>query len=142
MRLKKFYTSREVAVLTGLTARLRGSDVELHPARDPMALLELIDGVDSVIIVDALVGPPPGSIHVLDLKAVSSEPPAGFSSHGIGVGQAIALAGEVLANPPRSVKFVGVGIERPRRYSMALSPPIRAAVERAVEVVFELISGI
>ena len=128
-------------VIASLKDRTLRSGVELHAARDPMALLDLVDGVDSVIVVDALVGPPAGSIEVLDLEAISTEPPGGFSSHGIGVGQVIALAREVLSKPPREVKFVGVGIVPPRRYSNELTPPIRAAVARAAEVVLNLIAG-
>jgi hydrogenase maturation protease len=128
-------------VIAALKDRLSGSGIELHVARDPMALLDLVEGIDSVIIVDALVGLPPGSIHVLDLEAISREPAAGFSSHGIGVGQAIALAREALGKPPREVRFVVVGIELPRRYSTALSPAIRAAVAKAAEAVMKLTSG-
>jgi len=127
-------------VVSALKNRLCPSSVELHAAGDPTALLDLVEGVDSVIVVDAIVGPPPGSVHVLDLEAISRAKPGNFSSHGIGVGQAIALARELLANPPREIRLVGVGIEAPRRYSTALSPLIRAAVARAAEVVLSLTS--
>jgi hydrogenase maturation protease len=103
-------------------------------------LLDLVDGVESVIVVDALVGPPQGPIHVLDLEAVSCESPAAVSSHGFGAGQALALAREVLARPPREVKFVAVAIDAPRRYSTGLSPAIRDAVPRVVEAVLDLTS--
>ncbi len=106
-----------------------------------MALLDLVEGVDLAIIIDAVVGPPPGSIQVLELERISRELPAGFSSHGIGVGQIVALAREVLAKPPRAVKFVAVGIEQPRRYEAALSPAVRAAVEPAADAVLHLTSS-
>jgi len=128
-------------VIAALKGRLCRPDIGLHVARDPIDLVDLAEGVDSLIVVDALVGPPPGSIHVLDLDAISREPPGGFSSHGIGVGQAIALAREVLAHPPREVKFVTVGIEPPTRYSTGLSPSIRAAVAQAADRVLHLTSG-
>jgi hydrogenase maturation protease len=127
-------------VIAALRDRVSGSDAELHSVRDPMALLDLVDGVDLAIIVDAVVGPPPGSIQVLDLEGISREPPGGFSSHGIGVGQVIALAREVLAKPPRAVKFIAMGIEQPRRYATALSPTVRAALEPAADAVLHLIS--
>jgi hydrogenase maturation protease len=127
-------------VIAALKDRRCRSQIQLHAARDAMHLLDLVDGIDLVIVVDAIVGPPPGSIQVLDLEDVSREPRGGFSSHGIGVGQAIALAREVLAHPPREVKFVTVGIDLPNRYSTALSPPIRAAVAQAADLVLDLTS--
>jgi hydrogenase maturation protease len=127
-------------VIAALRDRVSGSDAELHSVRDPMALLDLVQGVELAIVIDAVVGPPPGSILVLELEGISRDPPGRFSSHGIGVGQVVALAREVLAKPPRAVKFVAVGIEPPRRYATALSPTVRAALEPAADAVLHLLS--
>ena len=114
------------------------SGIEFHSVRDPSALIELLEGADRVIVVDALVGRPPGSIHVLDLESLSLAPPSGLSSHGLGVAQAIALAFEVLSQPPRELKVVAVGIEQPRRHSSTLSSAVADAVTRAAETVLQL----
>jgi hydrogenase nickel incorporation protein HypA/HybF len=127
-------------VIAALRDRPSAPGLELHALRDPTALIELMDNADSVIVIDALIGRPPGSIHVLDLESLSRDPPSGLSSHGIGVAQAVALAHAVLANPPRELKIVAIGIDAPRGHSIGLSPLVRAAVPSAADLVLMLTS--
>jgi hydrogenase maturation protease len=116
--------------------------IELYELRDPTSLIELLDNADSAIVIDALVGRPAGSIHVFDLESLSLEPPSGWSSHGIGVAQALALAHAVLADPPRELKIVAIGIDSPRRHSTGLSALVAAAVPLAVDLVLRLTSRV
>lgn len=75
---------------------------------DPAHLLDLWEGRDAVILVDAVVtGGRPGSLTVLDLT--DHDPPAGVgsSTHDLGPGMAVAL-GRALGRLPHTLLLVGV----------------------------------
>lgn len=97
-------------------------------------LMDLWQGADEVIIVDAMHSKsPPGTIRRYDAIA-SSLPAATFaSSHAIGVAETIEMARRLGRLPPRLQVY---GIEAARLTSgTTLSPPVAAAV---VEVAEEL----
>ncbi|WP_243087087.1 hydrogenase maturation protease [Streptomyces sp. 891-h] len=91
------------------SVRLRVSDGE--PAR----LLDLWEGADSVIVVDAVrtPRPVPGRVHRLEADDVVLQPEAGAgsasspSSHGLGLGAALRLA-RTLGRLPRHLVVYGV----------------------------------
>lgn len=119
------------AVIDALAAR-RLPGVELLRVRDPSALVELLEG--RVVIVDALLSPEaPGAVRTLgeaDLAAISA---SRFSSHGIGVAEAVALARTL--GRAGEVAFVTVGIAEATKGCAGLSPPILRAVPRAADAV-------
>jgi hydrogenase maturation protease len=91
-----------------LVARLlRGrlpADVRIEEQAGGAAeLIDLLQGVDHAIMVDAMVsGAPPGTIRRLDCGAGDVVPArSGASSHGFGVAEAVALA-TVLSCLPRT----------------------------------------
>ena len=96
------------------------------------ALVTLLETPRTVVIVDAVLGSPPGRVLDLapsDLAAGDLRP---VSTHGLGVAQAIELARAVApAGVAPCIRIVGVTIERPARYVQALSPPVAAAVAPA-----------
>ena len=99
----------------------------------------MLSARDVVVIVDALVsGALPGTVLVFD------EIPAGpgfgnGGTHGVGVAQAVHLAGE-LGALPRRLWFVGVEVAE-AGYGEALSAAARSAVPRAVDEVKRLLLG-
>ncbi len=97
---------------------------------EPAELMELWQGHDPVILVDAIVtGAAPGTLHRLDAR----EPlPRGarYSSHGIGLAEAVELARSLDELPDTLIVH---GIEPARLEDGAgLSPEIRDSLARVV----------
>jgi hydrogenase maturation protease len=99
---------------------------------DPLALLEVWDGNDDVVVVDAMVsGAAPGTVRWID---PSAEPlPAGLgatSTHALGLAEVVALA-RVLGRLPARLRVVGIEAADCRR-GAPLTPAVGAAVEAVV----------
>ena len=117
------------------------SDTEVVEADRPGAtLIELLDGADAVILIDAAhSGAPFGTVHDFDLRDLPQLATGLVSSHDVGVVEAVQLAialgraparGRVLAietQPPDESLFP------PRGSIGALRATTGAAVERAVD---------
>jgi hydrogenase maturation protease len=99
----------------------------------------LTDGCGGAILLDALSrGGAPGSLHVLDLEGVGSEPPAGeLDAHGLHPARVLQLA-RALGEVCPWLRLVGC---EPLTFGsedepvMGLSAPVQAAVEEAVRLV-------
>lgn len=111
------------------------ADVKLVGALQPEYLRDLPAAVRAVI-VDAVVGPPPGELVEMQLVEMSgrAEPVVTTSSHQLPLDQVVALA-QLLRDEPVIGRFVGVGIE-----SVAIGDPPSAAVEAAVPVLRDAVA--
>lgn len=112
--------------------------VQLIEAGTPgLNLLDLWEGVQQVIIVDAVIsGSDPGIIHLFD---GASLPPRGFLPlclHGFNVIDAIELARKMDRLPAR-LRILGIEILTEEAYYEGLSKRVAAAVEPACERVLE-----
>ena len=100
---------------------------------DPVALLELWRGAESVVVIDAVrSGAAPGTVHRLDASCAPL--PAGLrgstSTHAVGLAEAIELARALGRLPGRLLVY---GIEGARfEAGTGLSPPGEAAVDSVV----------
>ncbi len=106
---------------------------------EPAELMELWQGHDPVILVDAIVtGAAPGTLHRLDAR----EPlPRGarYSSHGIGLAEAVELARSLDELPDTLIVH---GIEPARLEDGAgLSPEIRDSLARVVRRITSDLAG-
>ena len=130
------------AVLDRLRAEGVPPDVELMRADEDAALVTLLETPGPVVIVDAVLGSPPGRVVDLapaDLAAAALRP---VSTHGIGVAQAIELARVVAGDQVApSIRIVAITIERPAGYAHALSPAVAAAVAPAAARVRALLAA-
>ncbi len=109
-------------------------DIDKVALRDAMPLVELLDGTP-LLLVDALVGAgEPGTLRWLRADELGRA--SLWSTHGMSVPDAIGLA-EALNGPDAALglEVLAVCIEAPSGPSFELSPPIAAAVPRAVEAV-------
>jgi hydrogenase maturation protease len=100
-------------------------DIDGEAAR----LLDLFDGADDVIVVDAAVsGAKPGTIHRLDAVA-GALPPAmfGMSTHAMGLADSIELARALGQLPKRCIVFAVEGS------AFELGETLSPLVERAVD---------
>ncbi|HYR91771.1 MAG TPA: hydrogenase maturation protease [Terriglobia bacterium] len=101
----------------------------------------LLDGHDTVIIVDAAPrGGPPGTLYVIepDLNQVE---PTGLEAHSMDLMRVLALARNMGAELHR-VRIVGcepesLGSQEEGR--MGLSPPVNAALDEAIGIIESLI---
>jgi hydrogenase maturation protease len=103
---------------------------------DPLALLDLWDGADVAVVIDAVSsGAGPGTIHRLEAGA---EPlpvrlRSSTSTHAVGLGEAIELARALGRLPTRLIVF---GIEGERfEAGAALTPAVAEAVDAVVREV-------
>jgi hydrogenase maturation protease len=134
-----------IAVLERLREMGVPEGTELLEAREATALIALLETEKPVVLVDAVVGQDSvGEVLELDGMALGARPhgPRLLSTHGVDVGQAIALAR--LLSPgaiASSIWIVGVTIERPDRYVHGLSPEVLAAVPHAARAVLTRVGG-
>ncbi|MCC6552992.1 MAG: hydrogenase maturation protease [Polyangiaceae bacterium] len=113
--------------------------VELALARDAVALLDLLRTPARVVLVDAVLASPAGEVLELDPAALAEHGLASVSSHGISVGEALALARALDADAlSPDIRVVAITIARPDCHSVALSPEVAAAVPRAADLAFAL----
>ena len=100
-------------------------------------LIELFEGADDVVIVDAgLSGAVPGTIHRLDAAAgPMPRPMFTMSSHAIGLVESIELA-RALGTLPARCLVIAIEAER-FDLGVGLSPAVSGAIERAVQMVLE-----
>lgn len=112
-------------------------DTELLALDRPGAgLVSHLAGADRVILVDAVLAPPPGRILHLQPAALGSHGTR-LNSHGLDLAQALALADRLGCLPPR-VDIYGITIADTRRRSRRaraavprLAAELRAAIGRA-----------
>ena len=104
-------------------------------------LLDVIDGTDAVVIVDAaLSGAPPGTIHRFDAHAAAlPETMFAMSTHAIGLAGAIELARTLGELPARCIVFAIEGasfdLGRPP------TPQVAAAIDEVMARVLDEIGG-
>ncbi|OFX19399.1 MAG: hypothetical protein A2V77_04080 [Anaeromyxobacter sp. RBG_16_69_14] len=125
-----------LAVLERLRASVPGG-VELCVAADATDLLWLLATPDPVVLVDGLLGEPAGEVCEMAPEALDAR--STVSSHGLGVGEAIATARALYPESmaPR-ISVVGVAIGRPSSYRKGLSPGVAAAVDGAAALAISL----
>jgi hydrogenase maturation protease len=128
------------AVLEALRERGVPDGVRLERLPEPSALVPLLAEPGALIVLDAVVGPPPGQVLVLSPEELARKRLQAVSSHGLGVAEALEL-GRALASGSRSppVRLIAVAIPPPERHRLGLSPEVAAAVPEAAARVLELL---
>ena len=98
--------------------------VDAVPCGRPVELLDLLDGIDSAVIVDATrSGQPPGTVH--EPLAADLQEARAVSSHGLGVRDALAMA-RALGRAPKRIAIIG--IEVASTLGDGVSQPVHAAL--------------
>lgn len=91
-----------------LPARLPAGTVSFSQCLFPAQLWQLVDGCDLAILIDAVCAEP-GTVVEVDSGDLTNRK-ALHSTHGIGVGEALALIPALTDRPPRVV-LIGVGVD-------------------------------
>lgn len=128
------------AVIDFLRANSISADIELHEIGEPSILIPLLEDVRRVIIVDAAIhAGKPGTVHVVGPEKIDQNPLSSLSTHGMSVGQTIALA-RVLA-PEKvcpDISLVAIAAQKPQGVMLELSAEVSAAIEQAARVALQL----
>ncbi|MHB9864142.1 hydrogenase maturation protease [Streptomyces sp. YIM S03343] len=96
---------------------------------DPGRLIGLWEDAALAIVVDAAHAHPgtPGRVHRLELDSGHLAPPSSSSTHGLGLGEAVELAGVLGLLPERLVVYAVEGADGD--FGTGLTPAVEAAVE-------------
>ncbi|MCZ7589681.1 MAG: hydrogenase maturation protease [Gaiella sp.] len=126
------------AVGPAVAGRLRAAGATvLDCADEPTRLLDLWDGLDTLVVVDAVrSAAPPGTIHRVDARGGPLARELGLAStHAMGIADALEL-GRALGRAPRRVVVVGV---EGASFGMGetMSPAVVAALETLVAAALE-----
>lgn len=130
------------AVIARLRAIALPAGIEAETVREPSALIPLLEATDPppLVLVDAVLSEPPGQVLELSAREITATAPASVSSHGMTVGQALALAHAMRparARPPR-IQLVGISISRAQRGTEVMSAAVAAALPRAADLALAL----
>lgn len=131
------------AVIDFLRANCTSSEIDLYEIGEPSALIPLLEDVHRVIIVDAAIqAGTPGTVRVVGPAEIDQSPLSSLSTHGMSVGQTIALA-RVLA-PEKvcpDISLVAIAAQKPQGVILELSAEVSAAIEKAARVALQLANG-
>jgi hydrogenase maturation protease len=113
------------------------SDIRVDVSELPgLALLDLLDGSEAAILVDAVKGySVPGTIHYLRSEQLSSFTSDAKSAHGWGVADTLRL--DQILNPSRyiiPIQLIGVEIEQ-IQMGIELSKTVEQALPRVCEAI-------
>ncbi|HEX8991634.1 MAG TPA: hydrogenase maturation protease [Anaerolineales bacterium] len=114
-------------------------DVSVHFSELPgLDLLDLLEGFDAAVLVDALDGGGvPGTIHRLGPDEIAAFASGARSAHGWGVGETLALAQHVNSGLGRiPIRLVGITAEQ-----MQLGAVLSRAVQQSLPAAAEAIDA-
>ena len=110
-----------------------------------LRLMERMEGYDHVILIDAISSDqnPPGTVLHFQLEDLP-ERAAGHlnAAHDTSLKTALQVGRSMGASLPDQIEIVAVEVRALFEFSEHLTPPIAAAVPRAVKVVLDLLSEI
>ena len=130
-----------LAVIDHLRRSTLPPEITIGEVREPSALIPMLaDTTGRLVIVDAVLAEPPGEVLDLDAGALESRGLASVSSHGLSVGQALALACATMSEDRSvpDVRVVAITTARPIRGTQGLSDAVAASVPRAARLALEL----
>lgn len=124
-----------------LRERLEPSVEVIEAEGEGLALLDLMEGIDHVILIDAVKGGGrPGMIVRLDLSTESRwGTVVPCSTHAMGVADAIDLA-RAMGRLPKQLILYGIEIESVES-GASLSEPVHEGLDKVVEQVYQEIRG-
>lgn len=98
-------------------------------------LLDVWEGADKVVVVDAIAGRDPGRIHRIEAEGLAGVTFAAGSTHAMGLAEGVRL-GRALDRLPKELIVYGVEGET-FGYGAGLTPAVAAALEAAAQRVVE-----
>ena len=107
---------------------------------EPTRLIELWDGADVAVVVDAVRADParPGRVHRLSANHPAATAAAATSSHGVGLGDAVALARALDRMPPRLLLYAVEVADT--EFGLGLSPDVATAARLVADEIALLLT--
>jgi hydrogenase maturation protease len=108
---------------------------------EPVTLIELWQDADVAVVVDAVRAPDarPGRVHRLSARHPAASATGAASSHGVDLGDAVALA-RALGRLPRHLLLYAVEVSD-TGFGMGLSAPVAAAAQRVADEIGDLLGS-
>lgn len=100
-------------------------------------ILPLLEGVDKVILVDAVRGSRAGTIHHLRDEGLRDVDLSVDSLHSIKLEHVLKIGRRLLEDRYPEVVILGVEADRIGEFNLELTPEVREAVPRVVRLVLE-----
>lgn len=117
-------------------------EVRVEASESPgLALLDLLSGAQSAVLVDAVQSShPPGTIHRLDEEELAAFTSDAKSAHGWGVAETLKLGSQLLDSRPR-IRVVGIAA---REFEMGaeMSDAVRDAIPAVCQVIEEEVNAL
>jgi hydrogenase maturation protease len=129
-----------LAVIAALRGRVPAG-VALYEVTDTTDLIPLLEAPGLAILIDAVVGLAPGEVAALRPEEAAGHRVRPFSTHGLGVQGAVALARGLAGGAGPEVQLIGIGIPPPSRYGYGLSEAVAGAVPHAAALALALLGG-
>ncbi|MFH1464598.1 MAG: hydrogenase maturation protease [Pseudomonadota bacterium] len=128
-------------VLARVLAHRAGVEVRFSE-RGGFDLMDLLDGCDHAVVVDAYLvpGEEPGTVLTRSVEDFLGSHHL-YAAHGVDLPTALRLGRELGGDMPSRVDIVGVVVEDPYTVSERMTPAVAAAVQPAVERVLALLDG-
>jgi hydrogenase maturation protease len=99
---------------------------------EALALIDVWNGADDVVVVDAVVtGSPAGKVWLWDSGQITTQLRLSVSTHGFGVAEAIKLA-RILDVLPKRLRVFGIEGQR-FDFGSEISPEVMSAVEEVAQ---------
>jgi len=130
------------AVIEKLTSRLSSEQITITTGQaGGLALLDIMVGYDSVIVVDAIMTGryKPGEIVQFQPEDFAGSR-RGAAVHDVSLFQALELGRRIGLSVPRDIRIVAIEIQDNVNVAEKLTPEVQAAVDPAVEMVVKLVS--
>ncbi len=129
------------AVLARLAGRVPAGVQLLDTHGEPAALLDAWEGLERVVVVDAVrTGGAPGTVHCFDASSAPLPARTGSAStHGLGLAEALEL-GRALGRLPAYIAVVGIEAGDDGSGDV-LSAPVLAALDGAAQQVLDRLAG-
>ncbi len=127
--------------LEGATAAQHRFEVRFSE-RGGLDLMDLLDGFDHAIIVDAYLvpGTAPGTVLVRSIDDFHGSHHL-YAAHGVDLPTAIGMGRMLGAHMPEQIDIVGIVVEDPYTVSEQMTPAVEAAVQAAITAVLGLVGG-
>lgn len=111
-------------------------EVEIEACELPgLSLLDLFDGADTAILVDAVQGSDaPGTIHRLSEEQLASFTSDSKSAHGWGVAETLKLRRSISHETHPTIRIIGIEIEQVQLASL-ISADVREQLPALCEVI-------
>jgi hydrogenase maturation protease len=113
-------------------------NVEVHDAgTGGLAILDLLEGAESAIIVDAMkLGLKPGTIKVFSLKNMPPPSAFSFSTHELDLVTTLRV-GEELQRLPEKVEVIGVEAKEIKEFGTDLSKELENSKNKVIDLILK-----